>query len=114
MERLWSLKILCEYVSTPSTNTGSVFEELVVLVHARDVGTAEQKMRDFYAMEEPYGNAAGGETLYRMVRMLDVFEVVDPVVIPGDRVLAEVYSRHLQAEKGWGADEMVTRYRLDV
>lgn len=69
-------------------------------------------MSDYYNAEEPYSNAAGGTTYYRMDRVLDSFEVIDDVSIPDDEPLVEVFSRHLIVKKEMTTDEVVEMYRL--
>jgi hypothetical protein len=114
MDQLWSLKILCEYQSTPDIDSEKTLEELVVLVYSEDLESAKKKVKEFYDLQEPYENAAGGMTQYLMVRVLDSFEVIDTVSFPQNETLVEVYSRHLLVQRNLTIDEIVEMYHLDM
>jgi hypothetical protein len=86
----------------------------VILVRAKDLASAKKITREYYDSEEPYENAAGGMTHYRMVRVLDAFELIDELTIPKDEPVVEVYSRHLLVPKNLTIDEIVKKYHLDM
>lgn len=107
--KIYSVKILLESIVVPNPNGGKTFEETIRLVKAFTKEELEQKVRNYF-VDETYENALGGQTTWRFVTILDIFELIDDFA--GDIDFKEVYSRFLPFEQLITANEVIELYSL--
>ena len=109
--KIYSVKLLLESVVTPIPIPPSkTFEESIILLRAEGEEWIEQMMIEHLG-NLSYENAVGGQTTWKFVRILDVFELIDE--FEGDINFKEVYSRFLTFDEMITADEVIKLYSLD-
>ncbi|WP_155593022.1 DUF4288 domain-containing protein [Lysinibacillus cavernae] len=110
MNKLFSVKLLFESIVTPKPATGKTFEESIILIKVPNEDEIEQMIFAYYLVEQ-FTNATGGKTTIKLVRILDIFEVVDNIYISANFV--EVYSRYLLFEEDIETEELIKLFQLD-
>ena len=109
--QVFSVKYLLESIVTPPpTPPSKTFEESIILLRATDKVLIEQMVIEHF-IDDTYENAIGGQTTWRFVKILDIFEVSDE--FEGDIQFKEVYSRFLPFDKMMTAEEAIQLYALD-
>lgn len=108
--KIYSVKILLESTVIPNIHSSKTFEEMIVLVEATNYDEIELKVQ-YHFVDNTYKNADGGQTTWSLVRILDIFEVID--TFEGDINFKEVYSRFLPFDKPITANEVIELYSLD-
>lgn len=110
MNNMYAVKSLFESSASPNVYSDKIFEERIIVVKAQNEGEIKAIMYQQFP-PDTYENSAGGYTTIQLVKILDVFEIVDHV---GDSLhLKEVYSRYLLFEEGVTVEEVIDRYQLD-
>ncbi|MEC1178297.1 DUF4288 domain-containing protein [Metasolibacillus meyeri] len=108
--KIYSVKVLLESIVVPNPDLNKTFEETIRLVKAGSKDEIEQKVRDYF-VDETYENALGGQTTWRFVTILDIFEVIDE--FEEDIDFKEVYCRFLPFERLITASEVIELYSLE-
>lgn len=114
MYNLFSVKLLFEstYNSQPLTPE-KIFEERIVLVR---IDKQENIHNCMYAYFPPdtYVNAEGGMTTNQLVRILDVFELVEDIFDPMlETEYKEIYSRYIIVPENTSVEACIELYALD-
>jgi len=111
MMKIYSVKLLLESVVIPIRIPSSkTFEESIILLRAEDKEWIEKMVVEHF-VDFSYENAVGGQTTWKFVGILDVFELIDE--FEGDINFKEVYSRFLPFDEMITADEVIKLYSLD-
>lgn len=113
MSKIFSVKYLVESIVTPQDND-KTYEEAIMLIRADGRETAARKVIEYWkglTKELTYENAVGGMTAWRLVTILDCFELVDEM--DSDIDFKEVYSRYIIVEDGTTAEQVIREYSLD-
>ncbi|MBB4825189.1 hypothetical protein HNO89_002418 [Sporosarcina luteola] len=108
--KLYSIKLLLESTVVPNEYNSKTFEETIVLLRSTSREDIESKIRNHF-VDDTYENALGGQTTWRFVTILDVFELVD--VFEGDVDFKEVYCRFLPFDELITAEEVIALYSLN-
>ncbi|WP_342513341.1 DUF4288 domain-containing protein [Sporosarcina sp. FSL K6-1522] len=109
--KVFSVKLLLESIVTPAPIPPSkTFEESIILLRATHKELIEQMVIEHF-VNDTYENAIGGQTTWRFVKMLDIFELSDE--FEGDIQFKEVYSRFLPFDEMMTAEEAIQLYALD-
>lgn len=108
--KLYSVKLLLESIVVPNEDNTKTFEETIVLLRSTSREDIEAKIRTHF-VDDTYENAVGGQTTWRFVTILDVFELVD--AFDGDVDFKEVYCRFLPFDEMMTAEEVIALYSLD-
>ncbi|HDR8112528.1 TPA: DUF4288 domain-containing protein [Bacillus cereus] len=111
MYNLYSVKVLFESTTSPVFSPGKTFEERIFLVKTKTPHEIENIIYNNFP-EDTYENAEGGVTTIKIVRILDVFELVENVEEKPIH-LKEVYSRYLIFEEKISAEEVIAKYYLN-
>ena len=107
---IYSVKLLLESTVTPNTYSSKTFEETIILIEVTNYDEIESEIHSHF-VDNSYENADGGQTTWSLVKILDIFEVIDS--FEGDINFKEVYSRFLPFDKPITADEVIKLYSLD-
>lgn len=110
MNNLYAVKLLFESLSSPNLSPEKVFEERIILVKTNN----EEDISDLISNNFPsnnYSNSEGGFTTNQLVKILDVFEIVDN--LEESLNFKEVYSRHLLFDQNVTAEKAIEKYSLD-
>lgn len=110
MYGLYSAKLLFESVVSPNLSPEKIFEERIILVRAESSDIISELIYKKFP-SDTYLNSEGGSTTIRLVKILDVFELVDNLEESLD--FKEVYSRHLLFEQDIDAATAIKLYSLD-
>jgi len=108
---LFSVKLLFESTATSTINPAKIFEERIFLVKG---GSSEEvcSIVKKHFKPETYENADGGINKVELVKILDVFELVDD--LSESLNLKEVYSRYIIFENpSTTTEEAIEKYSLD-
>lgn len=110
MYGIYSVKLLFESLVSPNLSKEKVFEERIVLVRAKNLeDISELVYKNFPS--DTYLNAEGGMTTNQLVKILDIFKLVDNLEESLD--FKEVYSRYLLFEQEIDAATAIELYSLD-
>ena len=107
---IYSVKLLLESTVTPNTYSSKTFEETIILIEVTNYDEIESKIHSHF-VDDSYEYADGGQTTWSLVKILDIFEVID--TFEGNINFKEVYSRFLTFDKLITADEVIKLYSLD-
>ena len=110
VHKVFSVKVLCESIITPKPDNHKTFEESILLVETQDVNFIKDIMEKHF-VDNSYKNGYGAVVNWKLVAILDVFELVDSFECSVH--LKEVYSRFLTFEKQISAKEVIELYSLD-
>lgn len=109
--KTYSVKLLLESIVTPLPIPPSkTFEESIILIRTKGEELIEKMVIEHFG-DFSYENAVGGQTTWGLVRILDIFELIDE--FEGDINFKEVYSRFLPFDEMITADEVIELYSLD-
>lgn len=111
---IYSVKLLKESIHSPKISVGVCFEESIVLMRANSEDELEKEIllnciKDNPG-DEPYSNEYGETITWKVVDVLDIFEMNDE--IEGDVDFVEVYSRYLPFDYSISAEEVIRKYNL--
>ncbi len=113
MENYCSVSLLMQSFDAKTKEGLDGFEHKIVVEKFFDEENIQQSLKDIYDYykEEPYLNAEGREIFWQVVKVLDVFEIIDS--LPKDlENHTEVYSRFL-SETGATQERILQRYFSD-
>lgn len=108
MNKLFSVRLLFHSTHIPDT-TGSFYEESIVLIRGINEEDVNNKALKYY---KPwiYDNADNGTTTVTLVRVLDVFEIIDEINDPSVD-FKEVYSEFLIFNKEiLSTEDIISKY----
>lgn len=111
---IYSVKLLKESIHSPKISEGLCFEESIVLIRA----DSEDKLKKGALLnlikgnlgDEPYLNEYGETITWKVIDVLDIFEMNDD--IEGYIDFVEVYSRYLPFDYSISAEEVIKKYNL--
>lgn len=111
---IYSVKLLKESIHSPKISEGVCFEESIVLVRAENEdGLKKRALLNRIKNrlgDEPYSNEYGETITWKVVSVLDIFEMNDNLI--GDVDFVEVYSRYLPFDHSISAEEVIKKYNL--
>lgn len=110
MYNLYAVKLLFESTVSPVISSGKIFEECIVLIQTDDQG-AIPKLIEKQFPPSTYENAEGTMTTKTLVKILDIYELVDDLTT--SLQYKEVYSRHLIFGEEVSSKEVISTYKLD-
>ncbi|WP_301109661.1 DUF4288 domain-containing protein [Sporosarcina sp.] len=110
MYGLYSVKLLFESIYKPNESTETVFEERILLVRTEVPDEISRLVHNQFP-PDTYENSSGGLTTIKLVKILDVFDLVED--LEESLHFKEVYSRHLLFGKNTSVDEAIQSYALD-
>ena len=113
LDKIFSVKYLVECIVIPQDEE-KTYEEAIMLIRADSKEMAIKKIIEHWmrlTKELTYENAIGGKTTWRLVQVLDCFELVNE--IEGNIDFKEVYGRYILVKAGTTAEEVIRQYSLD-
>lgn len=110
MNKLYAVKTLFESITSPTISQEKIFEERIILIEAESEAEISNLLNSKYP-PDTYLNSEGGFTTNQLVKILDVFELVDN--LETSRHFKEVYSRYLIFDDDATTEQAIEKYGLD-